>query len=86
MTKSNGDTILSKKVSLGLDADGIKKVYGLNIKRDDMPHVNCALVMTRGKTVLATNYYEDLFIMPEHVKGHPSRMDHELGMRLYFAD
>lgn len=86
MTKSNGDTILSKKVSLGLDADGIKKVYGLNIKRDDMPHVNCALVMTRGNTVLATNYYENLFIMPEHVKGHPSRKDHELGMRLYFAD
>lgn len=86
LTNCKGDTILSEKVSLNLDADGIKKVYGLDIKREDMPHVNCALVMTKGNTVFAANYYEDLFVMPEHIKGHPSRMDHELGMRLYFAD
>lgn len=35
--------------------------------------------------VLARNRYHDMFGHPEHIKGHPTRMSHEYGMRLYSA-
>jgi beta-mannosidase len=33
--------------------------------------------------IVAANRYRDIFGHPPHVKGHPARMSHELGMRLY---
>ena len=35
--------------------------------------------------VLARNGYYDPLVHPPHPEGHPQRMDHELGMRLYWA-
>jgi beta-mannosidase len=34
---------------------------------------------------LARNLYRDPFHFPAHPQGHPQRMDHELGMRLWWA-
>jgi beta-mannosidase len=34
-------------------------------------------------SIVAANRYQDMFGHPPHVKGHPARMSHELGMRLY---
>jgi hypothetical protein len=35
--------------------------------------------------VLARNLYQDPFHPPAHPQGHPDRMDHEIGMRLWWA-
>jgi beta-mannosidase len=35
--------------------------------------------------LLARNTYPDPLVHPPHPAGHPERMDHELGMRLYWA-
>jgi beta-mannosidase len=35
--------------------------------------------------LLARNTYIDPLVHPPHPEGHPQRMDHELGMRLYWA-
>jgi len=38
-----------------------------------------------GGMVLSRNVYRDPLTPPPHPDGHPQRMDHELGMRLYWA-
>ncbi len=35
--------------------------------------------------LIARNHYSQLFLHPAHIAGHPGRMSHELGMRLYSA-
>ena len=68
-----------------LKADDLVKVCDVGLKASDHAHINCALILRQEDKVLAVNRYEDVFNMPEHVKGHPERLSHELGMRLYFA-
>ena len=46
--------------------------------------VSLVLRDARGAS-LATNVYQDPFRHPRHPEGHPHRMSHELGMRLYDA-
>lgn len=47
--------------------------------------VSVYLVLKRGERLLARNHYEDVFHMPRHPQGHPTRMSHEFGVRLYHA-
>ena len=58
-------------------------LWELDIASTAAETVNCALVLTSPQGVLASNHYEDLFNMPKHVEGHPERMSHEIGMRLF---
>ena len=46
--------------------------------------VSLSLKDSRGN-LLAENIYRDAFHHPPHPKGHPKRISHELGMRLYDA-
>lgn len=46
----------------------------------------CYLRVCQSDKVICSNEYHELLRMPPHVKGHPHRMDHELGCRLYFAE
>jgi len=34
---------------------------------------------------IAQNSYRDIFALSSRVKGHPERMSHETGMRIYWA-
>lgn len=51
---------------------------------DDHGSLSARLTMTdaRGRE-LARNVYGDVFGHPEHPKGHPERLSHEFGVRLY---
>ena len=49
-----------------------------------MIHAAVVVRDSDGK-VIATNRYRDMFNHPAHVKGHPTRMSHEYGVRLYTA-
>lgn len=85
-TNPEGRTVLKKTVDFCLGADTKKEVFAERIEREAYPHLNCALLLTQNGRVIASNHYEDLFVMPEHVKGHPERMSHEIGMRIYFCE
>ena len=84
-TNREGCVIASEEKTVDLGADSIVRAWNIELKAAEHECVNCALILSREGRVIATNHYEDLFHMPEHVKGHPSRISHELGMRLYFA-
>ncbi|MBD5395728.1 MAG: beta-galactosidase [Lachnospiraceae bacterium] len=47
--------------------------------------LNVSLILRKDKDIIAHNQYEDIYHMPPHPDGHPSRMSHEFGVRLYFA-
>jgi len=83
-TDESGRVIEKGAFNGTLGSDAIIKACGLNIQAKAHGTVNVALILRKGDRILATNRYEDLFHMPEHVKGHPSRISHEIGMRLYF--
>lgn len=84
-TDENGDVIASEICSLTLGADDAVHVCDIDLKSEGRKCVNCALLLMKDGKVLSANHYDDLFNMPEHVEGHPERISHEIGMRLYFA-
>lgn len=84
-TDADGNVIASETHTLQLGADDIVHVCDVNIKAEEGKCVNCALILTKNGKVIYSNHYEDLFNMPEHVKGHPHLLSHEVGMRYFFA-
>lgn len=85
VTDGCGKILLSGEQELYLDADSLVKVCCLDNCALTAERLDVALVLYRGDEILCTNRYKDVLHMPEHVKGHPSRISHETGMRLYFA-
>jgi beta-mannosidase len=62
------------------------RVADLPISAEDTGRVDADLIVrTAGGRVVTRNRYRDLFGHPEHVPGHPTRMSHEYGVRLYSA-
>lgn len=84
-TDAAGNVITSGSCSLQLGADTAVHVCDTPLKAEDHDVVNCTLLLIKNGRVIHSNHYEDLFHMPEHVEGHPERMSHEIGIRLYFA-
>lgn len=82
-TDGEGNVIASDSIDIHMGADVRVECAKLELKLSGV--VNCALILRKGDKVVASNHYEDLFRFPAHVEGHPSRMSHEIGMRLYFA-
>lgn len=81
ITDVSGKTLYKDTVNITLGKDCIVKAVKLDKRFAD--HINVALVLKKNKKILATNKYEDIYNMPVHVKGHPGRMSHEFGIRLY---
>ena len=84
-TDGDGKVIVSGIHDLHLGADSAVHVCDVALKAEDHDVVNCALLLMKNGRVIHSNHYEDLFHMPDHVEGHPDRMSHEVGIRLYFA-
>lgn len=85
ITDGNHKVIAKSEKEINLGKDSIVKVCDLDIDVSQFESINVALLLIKDGEILAANHYEDVLNMPEHVKGHPSRMNHEFGMRLYFA-
>lgn len=77
--------LVKEAKNITLQADSIVCVAKLNLDFSGVKQVNATLILERDGKVLACNHYADLLHMPEHIKGHPSRMSHEIGARLYWA-
>lgn len=84
VTEADGAVQTEGECPLKLDTDSIAKAEGFCALKA-RPGLHVALALSRGSDILAVNHYDDPFTMPTHVKGHPSRMSHELGMRIYGA-
>jgi beta-mannosidase len=73
--------------TVGCEADARVRVAPLELRRVDGRRLDVRLSATGPDgRLLARNRYDALFDHPPHVAGHPHRMSHELGMRVYFAD
>lgn len=81
ITDTDGHTLCKGEKEIFLGRDALVPVTELNKRFDGV--VNVHLVLKQGDKIIASNHYEDVFHMPEHPKGHPGRMSHELGVRLY---
>lgn len=68
-----------------LGADSRVKVCDLDFDAAPYERVDVALLVHQNGETICTNHYEDVLHFPKHIEGHPSRISHELGMRLYFA-
>ena len=81
VTDLNGNEIYKASRKIHLLQDSKIQVFELNRRFGD--HIDVALVLKKEEQILACNQYKDIYHMPTHVKGHPARMSHEFGIRLY---
>jgi beta-mannosidase len=84
VTDDNRQLIASGMKTIDAGSDSASYVTDLSFDVDDSRKYRAYLVVTdeEGRTV-AANTYEDAFHHPIHVKGHPWRMNHEYGVRVY---
>ena len=86
LTDGEHNILMSEKKAVSIPKDGIISVRTLHYDLKSKEVLNLSLVlMDKEERVIAKNRYSDIAHMPEHVKGHPSRMSHESGVRLYWA-
>ena len=86
ITDEEQNILLSGNKSVSIPEDCIMPIAKLRFGLADAGVVNLSLILTDEEgEVIAKNRYLDIAHMPEHVKGHPSRMSHEFGVRLYWA-
>jgi beta-mannosidase len=82
---AEGRPLFESVFSLDLPADGIVKAGGAEGIQNVRGKVTEILLRLKNKAgeEIASNRYEKPFDHPPHPQGHPQRMSHELGMRLY---
>jgi beta-mannosidase len=87
VTGADGTLIAEGAESVVCGPDSAHQVAALSISASGQPGMVHAAVVVRGEggEVVTTNRYRDMFNHPPHVKGHPTRMSHEYGVRLYTA-
>ena len=81
VTDPDGNEIYKASREIRLSEDS--RILAFEINRRFGDHIDVALVLKKGERILAGNRYKDIYNMPMHVKGHPARMSHEFGVRLY---
>ena len=81
-----GDIILEgeKNIYVGADISFRACDFEFDVKSDLIYNVALKLKDQNGR-IIAQNIYRDAFNHPEHPKGHPKRVSHEYGMRLFEA-
>jgi beta-mannosidase len=86
VTKGQGERVTGGQQTVHLGPDSHLRVADLAFEVHPDARYQVALVL-RGSDgrVLARNLYQDPFHPPAHPQGHPDRMDHEIGMRLWWA-
>lgn len=68
---------------INLGPDSLLEPLTLNERFGD--HIDIHLVLRQGDSILASNFYHDIYNMPVHIKGHPQRISNEYGIRLYWG-
>lgn len=82
--KEDGEAVVQSLAVPAVDAGGAVRVSGLALTASSDPGVSVTLELAdEAGRLLARNRYAGVFDHPQHVAGHPERMSHEMGMRLY---
>ncbi len=81
ITDLSGEILYEDSKKILMTADSKIRIFELNQKFGN--HIDVALILKKQDQILAHNLYMDIYNMPPHIKGHPSRMSHEFGIRLY---
>ncbi len=82
----DGRSIQANEAKVTIGGDSLLKVVDLTNYQAPYPGLSVSLALfAPNGDLLAKNDYEDVFEMPEHIEGHPSRMSHEYGVRLFWA-
>lgn len=85
-TDDEGNTVAAGRKTIDLPADSLVEIGELKFVVSDEKKYSVYLsVRDAAGKLLAQNSYRDAFHHPAHPEGHPQRMSHELGMRLYWA-
>jgi beta-mannosidase len=81
-----GATVASGELDVEIAGDALVRAGAIELpdRRPVRVDILLALHGPAGE-LLARNIYRDPFNAPPHPEGHPGRMDHEMGMRLYWA-
>jgi beta-mannosidase len=86
VTDENGNRIAQGSKDTVLASDNAIRIVGLDFAVDTGKVYNVHLMLSDDcGCILAQNHYYDAFRYLLHPKGHPLRIDHELGMRLFWA-
>ena len=85
--RRDGVTITEATINAQLPRDSLVRVGDLKLSAEPEVRfdVRLAVRSLRDRSLLAANRYDDLFSHPAHVEGHPGRISHELGMRVFSA-
>lgn len=84
--RDEGRTLLEKTSEVDLGAREQVRVLDLELNKADSARIDVRLSAVSGSgEVIARNQYDDMFGHPRHVEGHPHRLSHDFGMRLYNA-
>lgn len=83
ITTLDGSILYEDSINVLLEKDSLIKVTDLGRRFAD--NINVALILRQKNKILVRNMYKDIFSMPKHISGHPARMSHEYGVRLYYC-
>ncbi|MDT7510745.1 glycosyl hydrolase 2 galactose-binding domain-containing protein [Bifidobacterium sp. H6bp9] len=85
---SQGYEVLKGNASISLAPFSSVQIQEVSLasQQNDGDDLSAYLTLCDGeKRVLASNSYDSVFSHPEHPSGHPVRLSHEFGVRLYSA-
>jgi beta-mannosidase len=86
VSDENGSIVAQGEHKLDITPDSVQKVTDLSFSIKPESSYTVSLYVRNGEgQQLAKNIYKDAFHHPVHPNGHPHRMNHELGVRLYWA-
>ena len=82
----NGDEVTGGELEIDMSEDSATRVSNLSFPVEVGKSYRVSLFLRDAEgNLLAKNVYLNPFQHPPHPKGHPGRMSHELGMRLYWV-
>lgn len=86
VSDDHGNLVVSGNKVINIPSDCIIRVCDLQFSIEPDKRYNIILYVDDcNGNELTRNAYYNAFNHPEHPKGHPSRISHELGMRLYWG-
>lgn len=82
----SGDIIAQESVKIQMEPDSAQEAVHFKEGCGEGQRWNLYVsIRDREGNCIAQNSYKDIFALSPRVKGHPERMSHETGMRIYWA-
>lgn len=83
INKRDGETLFSGERMLDIDCEKAVIVEHLRVENTGDVLDATLLIRDESGNLVASNVYSDIFGHPDHPTGHPDRISHEFGMRVF---